>query len=129
MNSIVTALKNVGVFFIATIDGEQSRVRPFGAVEEIDGKICLITSNQKDVFKQIMAHPCVEMSGMNKDGSWIRVSGRLVPVTNDKLTATFLDLEPQLKGMYAPGDGKVEIMELTEAKGTLYTFGGAPQAL
>ena len=129
MNSIVTALKNVWVFYLATIDGEQSRVRPFGAVEEIDGKICLITSNQKDVFKQIMAHPCVEMSGMNKDGSWIRVSGRLVPVTNDKLTATFLDLEPQLKGMYAPGDGKVEILELTEAKGMLYTFGGAPQAL
>lgn len=129
MNSIVAALKNVGVFYLATIDGEQSRVRPFGAVEEIGGKICLITSNQKDVFKQIMAHPCVELSGMNKDSSWIRVTGRLVPITTDKLAETFLDLEPQLKGMYAPGDGKVEIMELTEAKGTLYSFGGAPQPL
>jgi len=129
MNSIVSALKAVGVFYIATIDGEQSRVRPFGAVEEIDGKICLITSNQKDVFKQIMAHPCVEMSGMNKDNSWIRVSGRLVRVVDDKITATFLDLEPQLKGMYAVGDGKVEILELTEAKGMLYTFGGEPKAL
>ena len=129
MNSIVSALKNVGVFHIATIDGEQSRVRPFGAVEEIDGKICLITSNQKDVFKQIMAHPCVEMSGMNKDGTWIRVSGKLLRIVDDKITATFLDREPQLKGMYAVGDGKVEILELTEAKGTLYSFGGAPQAL
>ena len=129
MNNIVSALKNAGVFFIATIDGEQSRVRPFGAVEEIDGKICLLTSNQKEVYKQIVAHPCVEMSGMNKDGTWIRVSGRLVRVADDKVVATFLDLEPDLKRMYSAGDGKVEVLELTEAKGTLYSFTDAPKAL
>ena len=129
MNSIVTALKNAGVFFIATIDGEQSRVRPFGAVEEIDGKICFLTSNQKDVYKQIVAHPCVELSGMNKDGSWIRVSGRLVRVADDKIVGAFLDANPDLKKMYAVGDGKVEVLELTEAKGTLYSFTDAPKAL
>lgn len=129
MNKIVAALKNAGVFFLATIDGEQSRVRPFGAVEEIDGKICLITSNKKDVFKQIMAHPCVEMSGMNKDGSWIRVSGKLVRLEGDAIAAKFLDLEPDLKRMYSAGDGNIEILELTQAKGTLYSFTGAPQEL
>ena len=129
MNSIVTALKNAGVFFIATIDGEQSRVRPFGAVEEIDGKICFLTSNQKDVYKQIGAHPCVELSGMNKDGSWIRVSGRLVRVADDKIVGAFLDANPDLKKMYAVGDGKVEVLELTEANGTLYSFTDAPKAL
>ena len=129
MNNIVSALKNAGVFFIATIDGEQSRVRPFGAIEEIDGKICLLTSNQKEVYKQIVAHPCVEMSGMNKDGTWIRVSGRLVRIADDKVVAAFLDLEPDLKRMYSAGDGKVEVLELTEAKGTLYSFTDAPKAL
>ncbi|MBQ9206758.1 MAG: pyridoxamine 5'-phosphate oxidase family protein [Treponema sp.] len=129
MNTIVAALKNAGVFFIATIDGEQSRVRPFGAVEEIDGKICFLTSNQKDVFKQIMAHPCVELSGMNKDGSWIRVSGKMARVADDKVAAAFLDLEPELKKMYSAGDGKVEILELQNATGTLYSFTDAPKAL
>ena len=129
MNNIVSALKNAGVFFIATIDGEQSRVRPFGAVEEIDGKICLLTSNQKEVYKQIVAHPCVELSGMNKDGSWIRVSGRLVRVADDKIVGAFLDANPDLKKMYAVGDGKVEVLELTEANGTLYSFTDAPKAL
>lgn len=129
MNNIVAALKNAGVFFIATIDGDQSRVRPFGAVEEIDGKICLLTSNQKEVYKQIIAHPRVELSGMNKDGTWIRVSGKLVRIADDKIAAAFLDLEPELKRMYSAGDGKVEILELTEAKGTLYSFTAAPKEL
>ena len=129
MNKIVEALKNAGVFFLATVDGEQSRVRPFGAVEEIDGKICLLTSNKKDVFKQVVAHPLVEMSGMNKDGTWIRVSGKLVRVEGDEAAAKFLELEPDLKRMYRAGDGNVEILELTQAKGTLYSFAAAPVAL
>lgn len=129
MNKIVEALKKAGVFFIATIDGEQSRVRPFGAVEEIEGKICLLTSNQKDVFKQIMANPLVELSGMNKDGSWIRVSGRLKRIEDVKFAEKFLELEPDLKSMYSAGDGKVEVLALEEAKGKLYSFAAAAQDL
>ncbi len=129
MNTIVEALKNTGVFFIATIDGEQSRVRPFGAVEEIQGKICFLTGKQKAVYRQIIEHPLVEMSGMNKDGSWLRVSGRMVPVEDDAIAAAFLDLEPNLKSMYSVGDGKVAILELKEAKGTLYSFTSEPKEL
>ena len=129
MNKIVEALKTAGVFFLATIDGEQSRVRPFGAVEEIDGKICFLTSNKKEVYKQIMQHPLVEMSGMNKDGSWIRVTGKLVRVEGDEAAQKFLDAEPNLKSMYSAGDGNVEILELQNAKGILYSFGAAPKEI
>ena len=129
MNTIVQALKKVGVFFVATIDGEQSRVRPFSAVEEIDGKICFITSNQKDVYKQIVLHPCIEISGMNKDGTWVRVNGRMKTLSDDKITQVFLDLNPGLKTMYSVGDGKVTILELTEAKGMLYSFTDTPKEI
>ena len=129
MNKIVEALKKTGVFFVATIDGEQSRVRPFSAVEDIDGKVCLVTNNQKNVFRQMMDKPNIEISGMNKDGTWLRVTGKAVRLGSGEIAARFLDMEPALKKMYSAGDGIVEVIELADAKGTLYSFSGEPKEI
>ncbi|SDA58704.1 Uncharacterized protein, pyridoxamine 5'-phosphate oxidase (PNPOx-like) family [Butyrivibrio sp. INlla18] len=129
MNKIVEAMKATGVFYLATIDGEHSRVRPISAVEDINGEVYFCTGNTKDMYKQIMAHPQVEFSGMNKDGSWIRVNGTLVRDDSDESRAKMLELEPTLGNMYHVGDGVFEVLYLKDAKCTKYSFTAAPEEI
>lgn len=129
MNRIVEELKNTGVFYVATVDAVQPRVRPFSAVEDIGGKICLCTNNTKDVYKQMIANPKVEISGMNKDGTWIRVSGKVVRIDDDKVRAEMLEKEPSLKNMYHVGDGIFEVLKLEDAKCMKYSFTAAPEEI
>ena len=78
MKEVLDFLKLCKVYFIATTEGDQPRVRPFGAQCEFDGKLYLTTSNQKAVYAQIKANPKVEISGMASDGRWIRVTAEAV---------------------------------------------------
>jgi hypothetical protein len=79
MNRVVEFLKKCGTFYLATVEGDQPRVRPFGAVLEMKGKVYICTNNKKDCFRQIKKNPKVEICGMLPSGdSWIRVSGTLV---------------------------------------------------
>ena len=129
MNKIVEELKKTGVFYLATIDGDQARVRPISAVEDINGEVCFCTNNQKDMYKQMMAFPKVELSGMGKDGTWIRVSGKAVVIDSDEYRKTFLELEPSLGNMYHLGDGIFEVLKLEDAQCTKYSFTAAPEKI
>ena len=129
MNKIVEALKSTGVFYLATIDGDQARVRPISAVEDINGKVYICTNNTKDMFKQMMANPKVEISGMGKDGTWVRVNGTAVLDDSDESRKTFLELEPSLGGMYHLGDGIFEVLYIENAKCTRYSFTAAPESI
>ena len=80
MNKALEFLQESGIFYLATTEGDQPRVRPFGAVFEYEGKLYIVTNNTKKCFKQMLENPKVEMSGMNKKGQWIRVTGE---VAND----------------------------------------------
>ena len=66
MNKIVEALKNVGIFYLATADGDQPRVRPFGSVTEFEGKVYICTNNTKACYAQINSNSKIEICGMDK---------------------------------------------------------------
>ena len=118
-------LKKAGTFYLATMDGDQPRVRPFGAVCEFEGKLYLVTNNKKDVYKQIMANPKIEISGM-ADGKWIRLSGEAVQDPRREAKKAMLDANPGLRGMYNEDDGIVEVLYLRNATAVFCSFTDAP---
>lgn len=129
MNKIVEALKKAGTFFIATIDGDQPRVRPFGAVLEYDGKPYICTGNKKPCFAQMKANPKVEISSVYPDYSWLRLTAKVEPVDSDAIRSAMLEEYPDLKGMYHVGDGVFEVLEIKDAKGGIYSFSAEPVIL
>ena len=125
MKETLEFLKKAGTFYLATMDGDQPRVRPFGAVCEFEGKLYLVTNNKKDVYKQIMANPKIEISGM-ADGKWIRLSGEAVQDPRREAKKAMLDANPGLRGMYNEDDGIVEVLYLKNATAVFCSFTDAP---
>ena len=100
-------LKACGVFYLATADGDQPRVRPIGAVAEFEEKLYLITGNGKQVFKQLIADPKIAISGM-AGGEWIRLSAAAVRDERREAKAAMLEQNPDLRAMYSEDDGVME---------------------
>lgn len=126
MKEVLQFLQDAGVFYIATMDGDQPRVRPFGAINEFDGKIYIITSNEKDVYKQMQKNPKVEISGMNKEGKWIRLSCQVVRDDRTEAKKSMLDANPSLRAMYSEEDGKMEVLYFKNANAAICSFTEAP---
>ena len=118
-------LKKCGVFYIATIDGDKPRVRPFGAINIFNDKLYLQTGKIKDVSKQIYLNNNVEVSGFS-DGKWIRIEGKLVSDDNIDAKVSMLDNNPELKSMYKADDDNTEVLYFTNAKATIYSFTEEP---
>ena len=114
-------LKNCGVFYIATIDGDKPRVRPFGALNIFEDKIYLQTGKRKNVSKQIAKNNHVEISGMY-NGSWIRVEA--LAIRDDRIEAKedMLNHNPDLKRMYDAHDDNTEVLYLKDVKATISSF-------
>lgn len=129
MNRIVEELKKVGVFYVATQDGDQPRVRPFSSAAEIDGQLYLCTNNTKACYKQMIANPKVEISGMGKDGTWLRITGRLVRDDRDEARAAMLADPSGPSNLYHLGDGIFEVLRLEDAVCTKYSFTSAPEII
>lgn len=126
MNKIVEELKATGIFHVATVDGDQPRVRPFSSVCEFEGKAYLCTNNTKKVFKQLMANPKVEISGMGKNGTWIRVEGELVRDDRDEARAAVLADPTGPSKLYTLGDGIFEVFYIKNAVCTKYSMTEKP---
>jgi len=129
MNRITEELKKAGTFFVATVEGDQPRVRPFGAVAEFEGRTYLCTNNTKACYAQMMKNPKTEISASGADGSWLRITGELVRDDRDEARAAMLADNPGLAGMYRVGDGIFEVLYLRNVKGTRYSFTDAPEVL
>ena len=126
MEKALEFLKKAGTFYLATVDENgQPRVRPFGAVCAIDGRLCLITSNQKDVYKQLKANPKVEICG-TVAGDWMRITGELTEDDNRDARVAMLAEYPQLSMMYAPDDGKMTMFYFSSGSAVLYSFTKPP---
>ena len=126
MQTVHDFLKKVGVYYLATIDGDQPRVRPFGTVNLYEGKLYIQTGKKKDVVKQINANPKVELSAF--DGkTWIRVAATLVEDNRTETQESMLAAYPELQGMYAVNDGNNMVYYLIDATATFYTFGEDPR--
>ncbi|MBR1673542.1 MAG: pyridoxamine 5'-phosphate oxidase family protein [Eubacterium sp.] len=128
MEKVYEFLKNAGAYYLATVDGDQPRVRPFGTVNVFEGKLYIQTGKAKNVSKQIHANPKVEICAF-KDGSWIRVSGELVEDDRREARVSMLDAYPDLKAMYDPDDGNTEVFYLKDATAVISSFTAAPETI
>lgn len=128
MQEVYDFLKACGTYYLATVDGDQPRVRPFGTVDLFEGKLYIQTGKVKDVSKQLHANPKAEICAF-MNGQWIRVAGKLIADDRREAKAHMLDMYPQLRGMYNEDDGNTEVFYFEGATATIASFGGAPKVI
>lgn len=123
MQEVQAYLKECGAFFIATAEGDQPRVRPFGVSEIIDGRLYIMTGKVKNVYKQMEANGKFEICALKPSGSeWMRLSGTLV---NDETLAVkeeFLNRNEGLKSMYKADDDNMAVLYITHATARFCSF-------
>ena len=120
-------LKDCGTYYLATLDGDQPRVRPFGTAHIFEDHLYFQTGLSKDVAKQIGANPKVEICGF-RDGKWIRIAAQAIHDPRIEAQSSLLDAYPSLKGMYQAGDGNTAVYYLRDASATISSFTEAPES-
>jgi uncharacterized pyridoxamine 5'-phosphate oxidase family protein len=118
-------LKEAETYYLATVEGDQPRVRPFGTAHIFEGKLYIQTGKKKDVSKQLHANPKAELCAF-KGGEWIRVAGELVEDDRIEARQSMLDAYPSLKKMYAADDGNAEVFYFKNGVSTIYAFTHEP---
>jgi len=128
MQEVFEFLKKCGTYYIATVDGDQPRVRPFGTVNIFENKLYIQTGKSKDVSKQMKKNPKIEICAMN-GGEWIRVQA--VAVEDDRVEAkkSMLDAYPNLKSRYSATDNNCQVLYLKNAVATIASFTGSPKVI
>lgn len=116
MSKINDYLTEAGVFFLATTDGNQPKVRPLGAHMEMDDKIIFGIGDFKNVYKQMLANPLIEIVACKNDGHWMRYTGKAVFETDSKYAEAMLDGAPHLRSIYNDETGhKMMCFHIEEA--------------
>ena len=128
MEEVYEFLKKCGTFYIATEEGNQPRVRPFGVVNIFENKLYIQTGKSKNVSKQMQINPQVEISGF-VDGKWIRLEGKVVRDDRREAKKSMLDENPVLRGMYSEDDDNTEVLYFENAKATFCSFTEAPKVV
>lgn len=126
MKRVYDFLKEAGTYYLATMDGDQPRVRPFGTVNIFENKLYIQTGKGKSVAEQIAANPKVEICAMKGD-EWIRVAATLVEDDRVEAQESMLNAYPSLRAMYKAGpDGNTIVYYLKDAVATILSFSHAP---
>lgn len=128
MQEVYEFLKNCGTYYLATVDGDQPRVRPFGTVDIFEGKLYIQTGKVKDVSKQLLKNPKAEICAF-ANGTWVRVAGELIPDERIEAKQHMLDAYPSLRGLYKADDDNTEVLYFRNATATFASFGGAPKTV
>ena len=128
MQEVYEFLKQCGTYYLATVEGDQPRVRPFGTIDIFEGKLYIQTGKVKPVGKQIEANPKVEICAFS-GGKWLRVAGTLVRDDRVEAKAHMLDAYPSLKGMYSAEDDNTEVLYFDHATATFSSFTEAPRTV
>lgn len=128
METTCKFLKGCGHYFIATVDKDQPRVRPFGTVNIFEGKLYIQTGRKKNVAKQILANPKVEICAFNGK-EWIRVETTLKEDPRREAKKAMLDAYPSLRSMYSEDDENTLVLYMNDTTATLSSFGGAPKVM
>ncbi len=128
MKEVYDFLKKAGTYYLATTDGDQPRVRPFGTIDLFEDKLYIQTGKVKDVSRQIQANPKVELCAF-QDGVWLRVSGELV--RDDRLAAKkhMLEQYPELQAMYQAEDDNTEVLYFKQATAVFSSFTAPPRTV
>ena len=129
MNEVYEFLKKCGVYYLATVEGDQPRVRPFGTYDVFEDKLYIQTGKIKPVAHQMKANPKVEISAMAPDGKWIRISAEAVLDDNIAAQEHMLAAYPSLQAQYKPGDGNTEVYYLKNATAVICSFTEAPKTI
>lgn len=125
MEEVYKFLKECGVYYLSTMDGDQPRVRPFGTIEIYNGKLYIQTGKSKNVSKQIQINPKVELCGF-VNGKWIRVTGKLVRDDSVDAKKYMLDKNPELRNMYSEFDDNTEVLYFSSGSAVISSFTDSP---
>ena len=125
MKEVYEFLKRCETYYLATVEGDQPRVRPFGTVNIFEDKLYIQTGKSKSVSKQMKANQKIEISGM-ADGKWIRVEAVVVEDDRIEPKQHMLDAYPSLQSMYKADDGNTQVLYLKNATATIYSYSDAP---
>ena len=129
MEKILQFLNDAKTFYLATAEENgQPHVRPFGAAAIIDGKLCIVTNNQKAVYQQLKKNPKIEISGM-AGGKWIRLSAEVCEDDRRDSRVAMLEAHPELGGMYSADDGIMVVFAVTKGTAQLCSFTDAPEEI
>lgn len=128
MKRVCEFLKEAGVYYLATVDGDQPRVRPFGTAHIFEDKLYIQTGKVKPVSKQIAANPKAELCAF-KDGTWLRVQCELVEDDRVEARKSMLDAYADLRHMYDENDGNTQVLYLKNAVATFSSFTAAPEVI
>ena len=128
MQQVYNFLKSCGTYYIATVDGDQPRVRPFGTINLFENKLYIQTGHVKPFAHQIEANPKVEICAFNGK-EWIRVSGILVEDPRIEAKKAMLDAYPELRAMYDENDGNTAVYYIKDGKATISSFTAKPEEI
>ena len=128
MNEIYEFLKNAQTYYLATVEGDQPRVRPFGTVDLFEGRLYIQTGKVKPVSKQLHTNPKAELCAF-MDGKWVRVAGELEADERVEAKKHMLDAYPMLRKMYDENDGNTEVFYLQDATATFSSFSAKPEII
>ena len=122
MNEVYEFLKKCGTYYLATVEGDQPRVRPFGTVDIFEGRLYIQTGKKKDCAKQIFANPKVEICAFNK-GTWLRLAGELAEDDRVEAKKSMLDAYPNLRGMYDENDDNTAVYFFKDGVAYISSYG------
>ena len=128
MERVCKFLKDAGTYYLATVEGDQPRVRPFGTAHIFEGKLYIQTGKVKAVSRQLAANPKVEICAFMK-GKWLRVAGELVEDDRVEAKASLLEAYPSLQKMYAADDGNTQVWYFKNATATFSSFTSEPEVI
>ena len=129
MNEVAEYLKSCGTFFLATSEDGQPHVRPFGAVCVFEGRLYIVTNNQKKVYRQMKENGKIEICGMYQ-GTWIRVEGEVrEDLRREARAAMMADNAAALSSMYMVDDNLMTVFCFEHATATIYSFTAEPKVI
>jgi uncharacterized pyridoxamine 5'-phosphate oxidase family protein len=128
MREVYDFLKKCGHYFIATVDGDQPRVRPFGTAVIFENRLYIQTGKKKNVSKQMKANPKIEICALDIEaGKWLRIAATVVEDNRREAKQYVLDQYPELKSMYSADDSNTQVLYLKDVTATFSSFAGAPK--
>lgn len=128
MERVCKFLKDAGVYYLATVEGDQPRVRPFGTAHIFEGRLYIQTGRVKPTSRQLSQNPKAEICAFH-NGAWIRIAGELVEDDRVAAKKSMLDAYPSLRGMYDENDGNTQVLYFRNAVATISSFSAAPETI
>ena len=128
MKEVYEFLQKCGTFYLATEEGNQPRVRPFGAINIFEDKLYIQTGKSKNVSKQMQINPNVEICCF-QEGKWLRIEGKVKRDERREAKVSMLEANPVLKNMYSADDKNTEVLYFENAKATFYSFTEEPKTI